>query len=292
MVKTCSFGKEEVMCNTTKQVSAGLFVLTVLATVLPASSAVNSRASTPPATQIVPVTQIVQVTQVVPVTQIVLVTRIVPAPDCALLFDGVSAYVDLGRWFDYDTFTLAMWVNPGDSQVAHADIIDNNHTDYRSWVLQQDHDRTNWYDWGVVGTSALIVFHLAANTWQHLAITHDAAGASRVYVNGSLIGMSTGLPSVIYDGTQTLSLARWGGVGRNWKGQLDEVQIWSSALTEEQIKNDMNEPLSETDEHLVGYYRFNECSGTVAHDSSTHEHDGRLVDDPSWVNSRLPWLAQ
>lgn len=53
----------------------------------------------------------------------------------AFKFDGVDDYADLGNWFNLQTFTIDMWVNPGSNQVEYADIIDNNHHVFRFWVV-------------------------------------------------------------------------------------------------------------------------------------------------------------
>jgi hypothetical protein len=207
--------------------------------------------------------------------------------DYALQFDGLDDYVDLGNWFNYDTFTLAMWVNPASSQVTYADIIDNNHTDFRSWVIQQDQDNINRYLSGVKDGSSVIYFTLTANTWQHIAVTRSD-GVRKVYVNGSLINTATGSSSIVYDGTQILSLARYGWSGRHWKGQMDEVQIWDVALTQQQIQNYIKRRLNGNESGLVAYYRFDEGSSIIAKDSSLHGHDGRLYNNPVWVISSVP----
>src|SRR3954470_7231246 len=48
----------------------------------------------------------------------------------AFNMDGVDDSVDLGTWFNLQSFTIDLWVNPapGASQTLFADILDNNHT--------------------------------------------------------------------------------------------------------------------------------------------------------------------
>lgn len=156
-------------------------------------------------------------------------------------FDGSNDYVELGNWFNYQTFTIEMWANPGSTQVQYADIIDNNHTDYRSWVLQQSGSNTNYYCWGVRDKESLsilnsICFTLPANTWTHLAITRDGnTRVNTVYINGSPLPTVTGTNDLKYDGTQYVRISRWGGGGRYWKGLLDEVAMYKRALTAEEI---------------------------------------------------------
>jgi hypothetical protein len=127
-----------------------------------------------------------------------------------------------------------LWVKAGASQVAHADIIDNNHTDFRSWHLNHTH-------WGAAtGGSCCVGFTLTPGVWQHLAITRDTNRMSRVYLDGALVGSAAGAGPIAYDGTQFLRLARWGGGGRNWNGQLDEVEIYDRALSEAEIQAIVN----------------------------------------------------
>ncbi|MFL6374830.1 MAG: LamG-like jellyroll fold domain-containing protein [Pyrinomonadaceae bacterium] len=142
----------------------------------------------------------------------------------AFSFDGIDDSVDLGTWFTMNDFTISMWVKPGETQVQYADIIDNNHTGAQNWVLQQDSTNTNVYAFS--GTPD---FTLTPNVWQHVVVTHDASNAVSVYVNGAVV--AAGTFAIPYNGTQFLRLGRWGGGGRNWNGQMDEVAIFSRALT-------------------------------------------------------------
>jgi len=155
----------------------------------------------------------------------------------AFSFDGVNDYVDLGTWFNLQTFTIAMWVKPGASQAQYADILDNNHTDSRSWVLQYDNVGSQ-YHWGAAtGPSCcVVVVNLTPGGWQHLAITRDNTGLSRVYLDGVLIG-SAGAGPIPYDGSQFLRLSAWGGGGRHWNGQLDELEIFTRALSQAEIQS-------------------------------------------------------
>ncbi len=282
-----------------KRICPAFGILVSLFAMSLACSWTNPPTQVPPITQVVQVVQVVTVTQVVPVLQVVTVTQVVPVTpvspgsgpakgpenntNCALQFDGFDDYVYLGKWFDYSTFTISMWVNPGTSQLEHADIMDNNHTDYRSWVFQQDRANTNRYGWGVASNPPVIYFALPANRWQYLAASRGAE--STLYLNSELVGKKASPQPITYDGTQILYLARWGGGGRNWNGQMDEVQIWNTALTQEQIQENMHRRLTGNEEGLLAYYRFDECSGSQLVDSSPNRHDGTLVDGPAWVAS-------
>lgn len=52
----------------------------------------------------------------------------------AYYFDGLSNRIELGSWFNYNVFSISMWVKPDSIQTTLADIIDNNHNTSRSWT--------------------------------------------------------------------------------------------------------------------------------------------------------------
>ena len=152
-------------------------------------------------------------------------------------FNGSDTSVDLGSWFNLQTFTVDMWVNPDASQVSFADIIDNNHTTSRSWVVQNTGAGSQWVLGGAITP---VSFNLTPGTWQHLAITRDASNVNRVYVNGTLVGSSSDGGPIPYDGTQFLRLGRWGGGTRNFTGQEDEIEVFDRALTVAEIQSIYN----------------------------------------------------
>ena len=82
-----------------------------------------------------------------------------------------------------------------------------------------------------------------------------------------------------------------------FKGELDEIRIWNNVRTPEQIRafmcRQLDNPTSET--NLVGYWRFDEGYGQIAHDYSRYNHQGRLGsisapddDDPLWLETEWP----
>ena len=90
--------------------------------------------------------------------------------------NGSNQFVDLGSFFNYNYFTICLWVNPGSTQTQYADIIDNNHTGARNFVCQQNSTNTNQYEFSVIGASNYSnsgLFTLTANTWTYLSFTFD-----------------------------------------------------------------------------------------------------------------------
>ncbi|MEQ1642918.1 MAG: LamG domain-containing protein, partial [Pyrinomonadaceae bacterium] len=154
----------------------------------------------------------------------------------AFNFDGVDDSVELGNGIASHNFSLSMWVRPGATQVQYADIVDNNHSKFQNWVIQQDASNTNLYAFSGTPT-----FPLAPDVWQHLVVTHDSSDNSRAYVDGVLV--ASGTHAITYNGTQFLRLGRWGGFNpdqggnRYWNGQIDEFTIFDRPLTPIEVRN-------------------------------------------------------
>jgi Leucine-rich repeat (LRR) protein len=198
----------------------------------------------------------------------------------ALKFEGIfsNTSVELGSWFNYQIFSVEMWVKPGATQVTYADIIDNKHDTNINWVCQL-WSAPNTYHFGA--NQAGVVFTLTADKWQHLALIKDSTRVS-VYINGTLADTVYHPNPVNYDGNQFLRLGKHGYGGRNWSGEMDEVRLWRKALCQTEIQARLNCELSGTQNGLLGYYKFNQ--GTVGCDNTaetvlkdeTGQHNGTL----------------
>ena len=63
-------------------------------------------------------------------------------------------------------------------------------------------------------------------------------------------------------------------------GNIDDVVIFNRALSEEDVQIVMLYGPDTSDTSLVGYWKFDEGQGQVAHDSSGNANDGYLGSDP------------
>ena len=70
--------------------------------------------------------------------------------------------------------------------------------------------------------------------------------------------------------------------------EIDEVQIWNTARTAEEIGADMMGPLAGTEAGLAAYYRMTDGSGALVTDDSGHGWTGQLQDGGHGVPSDGP----
>lgn len=128
---------------------------------------------------------------------------------------------------------------------------------------------------------------LSFDTWHHVAVTYSGDGASntsvvKFYINGVLTNTISSMGSSLVSNTSPLQIGfDPPGDPEYWNGKIDEVKIWSEALSASQIRVAMSAatPVARS---LMGYWRFNEGSGLTARDRSSNGNDGTLNGGPSW----------
>jgi len=125
---------------------------------------------------------------------------------------------------------------------------------------------------------------LVTGEWMHVAGTYDGTNM-KLYLNGALINSATvsgGMSTPA--GNFTLSSS-----STSLDGKLDEVRVWSRALTENEIRERMHQPLDETENGIKHYWQFNASSGTSLRDAIGGA-DGTLnnMSDANWLPATYP----
>ncbi|MGQ0603586.1 MAG: LamG domain-containing protein, partial [Anaerolineales bacterium] len=134
----------------------------------------------------------------------------------------------------------------------------------------------------------------ALNTWHHVAVTRDAAGTRRFFVDGVLRSTQTNTAAPV-DSNGVFALGRAGdSATEHFAGLIDEVRVSSAALYTANFAPS-TAPLSVTAQ-TVGLWSLDEGSGQVVADRSGNGRHGTLGatssaddSDPTWVaDSSLP----
>jgi hypothetical protein len=156
----------------------------------------------------------------------------------SLVLNGSSQYIEVGSFMSYSKFSIALWVNPGTSQMQYADIFDNNHSGTQNFVCQQNSTNLNQYEFAMLGASTVSttgLFTLTANTWVFLVFTFDGS-AARGYKDTTLIGtggsMTTNYVSPYF------RLGCWAGfgtIGRFWNGKYGNCMVYNRNLSSTEI---------------------------------------------------------
>ena len=230
-----------------------------------------------------------------------------PANECkvngCVEFDGGDYVdrVDTVALSITSSLTLSAWVNSGDTNATRVIIAKDANTTNQSFYLALEGGKVRT----LVSSNGSTQIHRTSNTviptgsWHHVAGVYNAATQTiDVYLDGRLDNgaLSGTVPSSIHDGNAATRIGHDQRLNRFFIGSIDEVKIYNTALTPEQILQDMNAGASvaysvgseEADELIDGAgaapiaeWKFDEKQGTVAYDSSGNGNDG-TVNGATW----------
>jgi hypothetical protein len=126
----------------------------------------------------------------------------------------------------------------------------------------------------------------SSDQWVHIAMTWDGTVLT-TYVNGQpkLTAQGSGGTTTL-NTAQSLLMIGCNPTNNNcFSGLFDELRVWNVARSASEIKDNYNKPATGSESGLVGYWKFDETSGTSAADavtSTSHTaHAGTLKADSS-----------
>jgi uncharacterized protein (TIGR02145 family) len=173
--------------------------------------------------------------------------------DSAYAFDGFDDFIE-AQIDQSSSFTVATWVklNRNDQYfgfVQHKEnctrgggyilgIDPNGNYRYTSSNCGecQPNPCANSYEIGYINSESGL---LSSNLWYHLIVTNDGSGNYIFYLNGEVIGSESN-DNMIFDyGIKPFSIGKYHD-GSNLfylDGSIDDIGLWSRALTEQEIQD-------------------------------------------------------
>ena len=212
----------------------------------------------------------------------VIVTVSLPATH--LNFDGVNDYVSLGTSIssainNTNTLTLEAWINPSALNGWNNIICDYNGASQKFLFRVRNNNNVQFW---INGNAMNSIITIPLNTWTHVAGVYDGTN-TYVYVNGVLIAsqaLTGNFPTASYE---TVIGSRVGG-SELFTGSIDEVRVWTTARTAEQINGSMNCELQGNETGLLAYYNFNQgidqannSTETTLTDITSNGYNGTLT---------------
>ena len=199
--------------------------------------------------------------------------------------DYVSTTFDPIDYELYNGFTLSYWVRPDEIPVAsHLFVLGRKYNNNQRFTFGLQNASKAYI--GVGNSKKITTAHeMSVGTWYNWIITFagGSGGALKVYRNNTEILDST----TTWDSSTNKKSMYFGarnaqGVGydNGWACGLDEVAIYDKAQDRNWIKSvygggkKYNHQLNS---NLVGYWRFNEGSGTKVTDHSPNGNHGTLT---------------
>jgi hypothetical protein len=162
----------------------------------------------------------------------------------ALVFNGSSARVtipDSPSLRLTTAMTLEAWVYPAANDSTWRDVIYKGDDNYYLEGTSNNSGRPGaggtFLATPIYGTAALPL-----NTWSHIALTYDKANL-RLYVNGTQVA-SAAATANIATSANPLQIGGDNIYGQFFNGRIDEVRVYSRALSASEIQTDMNAPVA------------------------------------------------
>ncbi len=218
-----------------------------------------------------------------------------PTTSLALTFDGERDFVkiDQGLIPSSGDFSIELWYRTDSTALgSFRELLSQAHVTrsprFYLGITPEGVLRAGdaWIDTGIMLPMD--------NQWHHLALVRSQSNA-HIFIDGfeqksrgSVLPNPSAEPEMI--------IGRQFNGGEFWKGEIDELRIWSEALSADAINHRKDHLLNGTEAHLIAYYPFKEGTGSTRTDNaaagSSPTSIGTLVGNPLWVTGPALKLPQ
>ncbi len=221
------------------------------------------------------------------------------AQNAALVFDGIDDIATIPSTNEWpgttSSLTVEAWIKPSD--LSRHDYIAIVRGGGNSFTLQQHSADTSKLVWtisrGPTDSAYSPTGSLVEGRWDHFAGTYDGT-TMRIYRNGNLVGEDDHIsPGDVMVRGDLLLAFRTGAP--TFAGTIDEVRVWVTVRSQEQIRGSFGHALTGSEPDLIGYWRLGEGAGQVFSDSSPIANGGVLgpttaaePEDPLWTDQAAP----
>jgi Concanavalin A-like lectin/glucanases superfamily/Secretion system C-terminal sorting domain len=198
----------------------------------------------------------------------------------ALDFDGTDDFIDFGNSSSVnitDKITLEAWIKSDKFEATQSIIKKNDSVSGYELSLSKDGNiffRLNKSN--VLRANSASLYPHDGNTWMHVAATYDGTNMI-IYINGIPEDTVSGPASI---GTNNNLLVIGTDADNNSKflfdGAIDEIRLWNVDRSATDIRTTMCKKLTGSETGLVGYWRFDNISGTNVTDLTSNNNDGTM----------------
>jgi len=220
----------------------------------------------------------------------------------ALDFDGVDDYVNVGSNVGHEgasAVTVSLWAKFNTAQQAANEYLMGQEAagPSNTIVLARagyPYERMAFmvYVTGTGATAGGVGAEIADTNWHHFVGTYDGTTV-KLYIDTVVRGDTPALSGSIRTESSGLAIGAVGDSGGGpTPGLIDEVRIYNRALSAEEIRRlyNLTKPkiLAPSMKGLVGYWSFEEGSGTKAGDMSGNGNNGTLSGStlPTWTDGK------
>jgi len=219
-----------------------------------------------------------------------------------LNFDGSNDYVSTTDMADSSAnISISAWINgrsfagatAGINTIIGKEYISNDSFIFRVGDAGISQNRMQWVITQSNGTQIKLNGALLnTNQWYHVVATYDTSGRQAIYIDGALDVSQNTADGTMRNSTIALEIGRSNNDnGRVWNGFIDEVRVYSRALTASQVKNlyllgrsGLNSSqANKSTAGLAGNWTFDadDVAGVRAYDRSGNGNTGTMTNGPT-----------
>ncbi|MEO6036756.1 MAG: LamG domain-containing protein, partial [Verrucomicrobiota bacterium] len=212
----------------------------------------------------------------------------------ALRFNGTNTYVTVPHSPALNAFplTITAWVKTLRNS-PQVDGIVSKYADASGNGYSLNLRNGNLYAWYFRAPGSAISFSpsgldgggIADGHWHQIAFVITSTNGT-IYVDGNVRNFiswtgTAGAPTSV----EPLQIGHYDNYTTAFQGEIDEVALWNRVLPASEVNYLKHRRLGGKEDGLLGYWRFDEGSGTVANNTATNAFHGSLVNSPPWVSS-------
>jgi hypothetical protein len=214
----------------------------------------------------------------------------------ALDFDGTDDYISIADSTSLNpttAYTVTGWVKFDSLASQYGILVMKSGSEMQYRIYR---DRTYFSVDAGAGAAIMVDSIISVNTWYHFAEVYDGSGSGntgrlKLYVDGvnQNLGTYAGttVPASITTGTNPVYLGSHVGVSLFHDGSIDEVRIYNRALSATEVATLYNSGATKVkardNSGLLGYWSFEDATGTQATDFSGNGKTATLTGGPTWV---------
>lgn len=215
----------------------------------------------------------------------------------SLDFDGIDDNIQIPHFARPVNMTVEGWIKTGSGAVTQ--IVAWGGSTGNTAEFKISGGLLSYYEWDGTtfpGVSAAIT--ITNNVWHHVAVvrTNSVANNVTLYVDGVVASVGT-VNQIITTNALNIGAYDYFGLQQYFSGNIDDIRIWSRALCQAEILNNLNCEIATTGTNLLANYHFNQgTSGagnpgvTTLNDASGNGNNGTLSNfalsgsSSNWVN--------